>query len=501
MLAAAAVAYDRSYDSARDHILDFKERTKESIGVLTTDTGAPVSYKQASSTLNQPLILNAHFMESINHLVTKNIPERIVHAKGTGAFGTFTVTHDFTDVCMADFLSEVGKQTKIAVRFSTTTGEKGTSDLKRDVRGFAVKFYTNHGNLDLVGINIPMYFYKDPHNFRSSVQGRRRNPSSNLMDIHTSWDFLSLLPESLNTFLTVFSDRSTPVSYSNMRGHAIHTYQVFNKYGESHYCRFHFEPTAGFKTLTAQEANKLSSADPDYLTRDMYRLIADGDYPCWTLNAQVLNMTDVDKMGPDAFDATKQISQKLFPPVPIGEFCLNRNAKNFYAEIEQMAFCPGNVVKGILGAPDKLYEARVLAYRAAQVHRLGGNFNKIPVNCPFQTRTLTYNRDGVSPVGDNEGDAPNYYPNSFNGPEPYSPEFEPSLIQIEETKADNFEQSRELYAEDMTEDERVRLVNNLVESLAEVTDIVRVSLLKTFGKIHPDLRQRVAQGLNMTTCD
>ncbi|XP_045764339.1 catalase-like [Maniola jurtina] len=493
---SAVVTETEQWDPAGDQTLLFKNKTNGPIGMLTTSGGAPVSYEDATNTLNTPLIHNEFFMDTITHRVRENIPPRPVHAKGTGAFGYFEVTHDISHVCKAAFLKKIGTKTPVAVRFSTGEGERGSSDLNRDSRGFAVKFYTEEGNLDLLGFHTPVYPYKDPLNAGTRWHGTKRNPASNLYDFNTYWDVVTLIPEMINFYLLLYSDGGIPASYRNMPGYPIHTYQVENENGDEHFVRFHILPDAGIKNLRSEEARNLSAIDPDYLRRDLYRAIGNGDFPSWTVSVQILSTADVNKVGSQVFDVTRTIPLKEFPLHPIGKIVVNRNAKNFFAEIEQLAFCPANLVPGILGAPDKLFEARRLAYRDSHLYRLGANVKKIPVNCPFQTKTFTYLRDGVPPVGNNEEDAPNYYPNSFNGPVPYMPKHKSALINIVEGKADNFDQAAEFYANELTNDERTRLIENLVLPLQNVHKFIQERAINIFTTIHPDLGNRLAQALN-----
>ncbi|CAH2267541.1 jg18559, partial [Pararge aegeria aegeria] len=429
MMAASAVAMEKkSSDPVADQLIKYKNSTPDPIGVLTTSSGAPVPHN-ATSTLNTPLLRNKWFLDSLIQLFRSRTPERLVHAKGTGAFGHFEATHDISHICSASFLKK-GKKTPVAVRFSTSAGQRGSTDLVMDARGFAIKFYTDEGNFDIPGFNTPMFSFKDPLHFHTSVQTARRNPATNVLDSNMSWDMFTKIPETLHIMILLFSGRGQPARYQNMPGFGIHTYQVTNVTGGIRHLRWHIEPNAGIKNLTPEKADNISITNPDFLTTDLYQAISNGKYPSWTVSVQVVNENDMKKNASIICDPTKVLSKDKYPLQPIGQMTLNRNPKNFFAEIEQLAFCPGNLVPGIDGAPDKLFESRLLAYRDAHNYRLGANFNKIPVNCPFQVNALTYNRDGVPPVGDNEGGAPNYYPNSFNGPEPYTPKHYSPLITI-----------------------------------------------------------------------
>lgn len=465
------------------------------VGVMRTSAGAPIEYEEATNTLNSRLIFNEYFMDTMTHLTRERIPERLVHAKAGGAFGYFEVTHDISDICKAKVFSRVGKKTPIAARFSPVVVERGGIDTSRDARGYALKFYTEDGNFDIVGFDTPMYVYKDPLLFPTFVRAQKRNPATNLIDGNMLWDFLTLRPESLHMFLLVFGDRGIPDGYRHMPGFGIHTYEVANEKGDKHFIRFHFYPDAGMKYLRSKEGMKIAGVDPDYATRDLYNAIGNGEFPSWTASIQVLSMEDVKKAGFDVFDVTKVLPLDRYPLRPLGKFVLNKNPKNYFAEIEQLAFSPANLVPGILGSPDKVFEARRFAYRDAQLYRLGTNFNKIPVNCPIHATVLTYNRDGKPPVKDNEKDIPNYYPNSYNGPEPYKDKKRVELIEIYQDEPNNFAQARELYVNEMTKHERNRLVENILYSIGPVAKFLQDRAVKLFTIIHPDLGSRIEQGL------
>ncbi|CAH3986897.1 unnamed protein product [Pieris brassicae] len=481
-------------DPAANQLIMFKERTTGPIGIMTTSAGGPIEHKD-TNTLNSRLIFNEFFMESVTHTVRERIPERVVHAVAGGAFGYFEVTHDITHICKAKLFSKVGKKTPVAARFSPVVVERGGSDTSRDARGFAVKFYTEEGNFDIVGFNTPMFLYKDPVIFPTFVHSLKKNPASNLFDANSFWDFLTLQPETFHMFLLVFGDRGIPDGYHHMPGFGIHTFEVVNEHGTKYFVRFHFIPDAGIKNLRSEEAKKISAEDADYNTRLLYRSIANGDFPSWTVSLQILSLEDVKNARIDVFDVTKVLPLDEYPLTPVGKMVLNKNAVNYFAEIEQLAFSPGNLVPGILGGPDKLFEGRRLAYREAQHYRLGANFNKIPVNCPIQSKVFEYNRDGRPPLKDNGQDIPNYYPNSFNGPVPYKDHKRVELLHIFEEDPNNFDQARELYTNEMTTEERRRLVENVLYRLAPAAKFLQERAVKIFYIIHPDLGSKIEQGL------
>ncbi|XP_028166790.1 catalase-like [Ostrinia furnacalis] len=494
VLVVVAVIANAQYDPAQQIIM-FKQNTKGPIGIMTTSFGAPVEYTDARITLNRNLIHNKYFMDTLTHLVRERIPERVVHAKGAGAFGYFEVTNDITDVCNAKLFSTVGKKTPVATRFSLVVAERGGVDTSRDVRGFAIKFYTEDGNFDIVGLDTPVFANKDPVLFTSFARAQKRNPATNLQDGNMLWDYITLNPETLHIFMSVFSDRGIPDGFRRMPGFGIHTYEVLNKHNVKHFIRFHFTPDAGIKNLFTEDARKIAAEDPDYATRDLYRAIGNGEYPSWTMGIQVLTLNDVKKAGFDVFDVTKVLPLDKYPLRPVGKLVLNKNPINYFAEIEQLAFCPGNLVPGILGAPDKVFEARSFSYRDAQYYRLGANFNKIHVNCPIQSAVYAYNRDGDPPTKENGRDSPNYYPNSFNGAVPYASKWRVDLVDIYQDAPNNFAQITEMYVNELSKEERSRLVQNILYSLGPVAGFLQERAVKLFTIIHPDLGMRIEQGL------
>ncbi|XP_075971174.1 catalase-like [Anticarsia gemmatalis] len=489
-----AVMAEAKNDPVRDQIALFKNSTMGPIGIMTTAAGAPID-NDDTVTLNKRLLYNEYFLDSLTHLVRERMPERIVHAKAGGAFGYFEVTHDITNICKAKLFSKVGKRTPIAARFSPVIVSKGGVDTARDARGFAIKFYTEDGNFDIAGFNTPMYVYKDPIHFATFVRVIKGNPATNIFDPTMFWDFVTLRPESLHMFLLVFGDRGIPDGYRHMPGFGIHTYQVVNKHGQKHFVRFHFQPDLGIKNLRSEEAARLSALDPNYAIRDLYVAIGNGKFPSWTVYIQVLTYEDCKNAGFDVFDVTKILPLDRYPLRKLGRIVLNKNPRNYFAEIEQLAYCPGNLVPGIPGAPDKVFEARVLAYRDAQYYRLGGNFFKIPVNCPIRSKPLTYNRDGQPPVLDNMKDIPNYYPNSFNGPVPYKEKNRVEVIEVYQDEANNYEQARDLYVNEFSTEERSRAIENILYTLKTVPKPIQDRTVKMFTRIHPDLGNRIREGL------
>jgi catalase len=385
---------------------------------LTTASGIPVADNQNSISAGPrgPLLLqDFHLIEKLQHFNRERIPERVVHAKGSGAYGTFTVTHDITGLTKAKLFAAVGQQTETFVRFSTVGGERGSADTERDPRGFAVRFYTEEGNWDLAGNNTPMFFIKDPIKFPDFVHTQKRDPQTNLKSATMMWDFWSRAPESLHQVTMLFSDRGTPDGYRHMDGFGSHTYSLINAAGKRVWVKWHFKTKQGIRNLSAAEAQRLAGADPDYAQRDLFDAISRGDFPQWDVFMQV--MSDEQRVaweartGWNAFDLTKVWPHAHFPRIPVGVLELNRNPQNYHAEVEQAAFSPANVVPGLGYSPDKMLQARLFAYHDAQLYRVGTNHQHLPVNrprCPFHHQQ----RDGAmagTGADNNGGAAPNYH--------------------------------------------------------------------------------------------
>ena len=340
----------------------------------------------------------------------------MVHAKGAGAHGFFEVTADMSKYCKAAFLNKVGKRTPLFLRFSTVAGERGAADTDRDPRGFAVKFYTEEGNFDMVGNNTPVFFIRDPMKFPDFIHSQKKTAQTNLRDPNAMWDFWSLVPESIHQITILFSDRGTPDGYRHMNGYSSHTYKWINAAGETHYIKLHFKTEQGIKNFTADEAAELAKKDPDYATRDLFDQIEKGNHPSWRVCVQVMPAADAAKYKWNIFDVTKIWPQSDYPLIQFGRMTLNRNPQNYFAEVEQSAFAPTHTVPGIEPSEDKMLQGRLFSYPDTHRHRLGANYTQIPINCPYRARTHHYQRDGPMTVNGNHGPGPNYEPNSFNGP-------------------------------------------------------------------------------------
>jgi len=388
-----------------------KEKKKK----LTTAAGAPVVDNQNVITAGPrgPMLMqDVWFLEKMANFDREVIPERRMHAKGSGAFGNFTVTHDITRYTKAKIFSAIGKKTDVFARFSTVAGERGAADAERDIRGFAIKFYTEEGNWDLVGNNTPVFFLRDPLKFPDLNHVVKRDPRTNLRSPKNNWDFWTLLPEALHQVTITMSDRGIPLSYRHMHGFGSHTFSMINAKNERFWVKFHFHTHQGIKNLTDQEAEALIGKDRESHQRDLLESIDRGDFPRWTMFIQVMPEKDAAKMSYNPFDLTKVWFKKDFPLIEVGILELNRNPENYFADVEQAAFNPANVVPGIGFSPDKMLQARLFSYGDAQRYRLGVNLHQIPVNasrCPFHS----YHRDGAIRADGNYGSTLSYEPNSY----------------------------------------------------------------------------------------
>jgi catalase len=382
---------------------------------LTTNAGAPVPDNQNVLTAGPrgPMLLqDVWFLEKLAHFDREVIPERRMHAKGSGAYGTFTVTHDVTRYTKAKIFSKKGKKTDLFARFSTVAGERGAADAERDIRGFALKFYTEEGNWDLVGNNTPVFFLKDPLKFPDLNKAVKRDPRTNLRSALNNWDFWTSLPEALHQVTITMSDRGIPYSYRHMNGYGSHTYSLINAKGERFWVKFHFKTQQGIKNLTDQEAEAIVGKDRESHQRDLFDSIAKGDFPKWSVKIQVVPEKDAAKFPFNPFDLTKVWPHKDYPLIDVGVMELNKNPENYFAEVEQAAFNPANIVPGIGFSPDKMLQGRLFSYGDAQRYRLGVNHQLIPVNRP-RCPVHSYHRDGAMRVDDNYGGTLAYEPNSY----------------------------------------------------------------------------------------
>jgi len=477
---------------------------------LTTASGRPYYEFENSMTVGSqgPILLQDYFLhEDMAHFNRERIPERVVHAKGTGAFGTFTVTNDITQYTKAKIFSEIGKQTKMFVRFSLVAGEKGSADSERDPRGFALKFYTEDGNWDLVGNNTPVFFIKDPKKFSHFIHSQKRDPKTNCKSPTMIWDFWSLNPESLHQVLIVMSDRGTPFSYRNMHGFGSHTFSMINKNNEHVWVKFHFKTLQGIINFNGKEANEMRGIDPDHAQRDLVEAIEREDFPIWALKIQVMNNEQQKKYKYNPFDVTKVWSHKDFPLIDVGTMELNKIPENYFLDVEQAAFAPAHVVDGIGYSPDKLLQGRLLSYPDAHRYRLGVNYEHIPVNkCPYMI--ANYQRDGSTQMGDNGGANSNYRPNSFDDIVTDENYKEPAMtlesniaawFDRNENDDDHYSQPGILFRNVMNDQDRKNLVSNIVCSMSgicgEQKDQIINRQLCHFFRVDAQLGMAVAKEL------
>ena len=479
---------------------------------LTTASGRPYNEPDNSMSVGNrgPILLQDYFLhEDMAHFNRERIPERVVHAKGTGAFGTFTVTDDITQYTKARLFSEIGKQTPLFARFSLVGGEKGSADSERDPRGFAFKFYTEDGNWDLVGNNTPVFFIKDPKKFSHFIHTQKRDPKTNCKNPTMMWDFWSLNPESFHQLLILMSDRGTPFSYRNMNGFGSHTFSLINKNNERVWVKFHFKTLQGIKNFTDGEAIKMRGTDPDHAQRDLVEAIEKKDFPKWNLMIQVMTLDEAKNFKYNPFDITKVWSQKDFPLIRAGVMELNKIPENYFRDVEQSGFAPANVVDGIGYSPDKLLQGRLLSYPDAQRYRLGVNYEQIPVNkCPYGVSN--YQRDGLMQVGENGGSNANYQPNSFDDIV-VDDDYRELAIQLEsnigdwfdrnENDNDHYTQPGILYRDVMKEQDRKNLSSNIVNSMSSISgnkkgEIINRALCHFF-RVDIKLGMSLAKGLGV----
>ncbi|MGW9210751.1 catalase [Embleya sp. NPDC055664] len=451
---------------------------------LTTESGAPVADNQNSQTAGPggPLLIqDQYLLEKLARFNRERIPERVVHARGSGAYGRFEVTADVSRFTKAHFLAEPGRRTEVFARFSTVAGNLGAADAVRDPRGFAVKFYTEEGNYDLVGNNTPIFFIKDPLKFPDFIHTQKRDPYTGSQEADNVWDFWSHSPEAIHQVTWLFGDRGIPASYRHMDGFGSHTYQWVNAEGEAFWVKYHFKTDQGIRNLTAEAAAELAGADPDSHQRDLVNAIDAGVSPSWTLKVQIMPVAEAATYRFNPFDLTKVWSHADHPLIEVGRLTLDRNPDNVFAEVEQAAFNPANFVPGIGPSPDKMLQGRLFAYADAHRYRLGVNHTQLPVNAPHAATARNHGRDGYMATNPG-GRAKNYEPNSFGGPyESGAPLWastevsgptgtHPAPLHAQD---DDYVQAGDLYRL-MTADEQARLVANLAGFLAKVSrdDIV-----------------------------
>jgi len=475
---------------------------------LTTTAGAVVADNQNSVTAGPhgPLLVQDYqLIEKLAHQNRERIPERVVHAKGSGAYGTFEVTRNVKQYTCADFLSAVGKKTRVLARFSTVAGERGAADAERDVRGFALKFYTKQGNWDMVGNNTPIFFVRDPLKFPDFIHTQKRHPQTHLRNPTAVWDFWSLSPESLHQITILFSDRGLPCNYRQMNGYGSHTYSMYNKKGERFWVKFHFKSMQGHAHYTNAEAAKIIGQSRETAQEDLFGSIAARRYPKWRFCLQVMPELDAEKYerhtGHNPFDLTKVWSHKDYPLIEVGVLTLNENPQNYFAEIEQSSFSPSNIVPGISFSPDKMLQARIFAYADAHRYRVGTHYENLPVNRPAATADH-YHLDGQMRFDAPSGTDAYYEPNSMDGPVD-NPALKEPPMKLDATTIDRFDhrQGNDDYsqASDLfhmfNKKQKARLFSNIADSMEGVPAKIIKRQLKHFSKVDAAYGQGVADAL------
>jgi catalase len=476
----------------------------------TTDSGNPAASDEFSLTAgpNGPTLLQDHYLvQKLQHFNRERIPERVVHAKGHGAHGFFEVTEDVSQWTSAAFLSEVGKRTPMFARFSTVAGELGSADTVRDPRGFALKFYTEEGNYDLVGNNTPTFFVRDAMKFEDFIHSQKRMADTGLRSNDAQWDFWTLSPESAHQVTILMSDRGTPRTLRHMNGYGSHTYSWMNAGGERFWVKYHFKTVQGIETFSLAEADAMLSQDGDFHRRDLYEAIAAGNAPEWRLEMQIMPFEDAADYRFNPFDLTKVWPHADYPPITIGRMVLDRNPENHFAEVEQAGFAPARLVPGIGLSPDRMLMGRVFSYHDTHLHRIGPNYEQLPINAP-KCPVHSYNKDGAMTFRHN-GSQPVYAPNSYGGPQADpSAELPTWMVEAGElgryayekhADDDDFVQPGVLYRDVMSDTDRDHLVTNIVAHASDgVTDAIQRRVVGYWADVDPVLGARVAAGLGIS---
>jgi catalase len=476
-----------------------EEKTK----TLTTASGSPIADNQNSLTAGErgPVLLEDHqLIEKLAHFNRERIPERVVHAKGSGAFGTLKITHDITKYSKANLFSEIGKETPLLIRFSTVAGESGAADAERDVRGFAVKFYTEEGNWDVVGNNTPVFFIRDPQKFPDFIHSQKRDPKTNIRNATSQWDFWSLSPESLHQITILMSDRGLPKSYRTIQGFGSHTYSFINAANERFWVKFHFKTMQGVVNNTNDEAAELIGSDRESHQRDLFNSIENGDFPKWRFCVQIMTEEQAEQLDYNPFDLTKVWFYKDFPLIDVGIVELNRNPDNYFADIEQVALAPSNIVPGISFSPDKMLQARIFAYADAQRYRLGANHQHLPVNRP-KNEVANHQRAGAMRFDGNGGSELNYEPNSFGGAKEDKSFAEPPLKISGDAARYNHRDGNDDYSQAgklfniMSAEQQEILCGNIANAMHGIPQFIMDRQLEHFDRADPKYGASVRQML------
>ncbi len=470
---------------------------------LTTTAGCPIADNQNSLTVGprgEVLLQDYQLLEKLAHQNRERIPERVVHAKGSAAFGTFTVTHDITPYTKAKIFSAIGKETPVLLRFSTVAGEKGAADAERDVRGFALKFYTEEGNWDLVGNNTPVFFIRDPYKFPDFIHTQKRHPQTNLRSPTAMWDFWSLSPESLHQVTILFSDRGIPASYRHVNGYGSHTYSLINKDNQRIWVKFHFKTMQGIQCLTNEEAEKIIGKNRESAQEDLFHAIKNKDFPKWRCQIQVMTEAQAEKTTFNPFDLTKVWPHGEFPLIDVGILELNKNPENYFAEVEQASFSPSNMVPGISWSPDKVLQARIFSYADAHRYRIGTHYEMLPVNRP-RCPVAHYHLDGAMRFDAQNATDAYYEPNSFHGPKEDPHVKEPALNTQGNIDRFNHRENNDDYTQPgnlfrlMSAQEKARLMDNLAGAMRGIPQEIIERQIVHFTKADPAYGKGVADRL------
>ena len=471
---------------------------------MTTTGGNPIADNQNSLTAGErgPVLLQDYqLIQKLAHQNRERIPERVVHAKGSGAFGVLEIIEDISKYTKAKVLQK-GEKTKLLLRFSTVAGERGAADAERDVRGFALKFYTKEGNWDLVGNNTPVFFVRDAYKFPDFIHTQKRDPQTNLRSNTAMWDFWSLSPESLHQVTILMSDRGLPKSYRNVNGYGSHTYSLINSKNERFWVKFHFKTLQGIETLTNKEAEAIVGKDRESNQRDLFENIEKGNFPKWSFEIQIMSEEEAKKCSFNPFDLTKVWPHGDYPMIKVGTMTLNENPKNYFQQVEQASFSPSNIVPGISYSPDKMLQARIFSYPDAQRYRVGTHYEMLPVNRPI-VEVNTYNLDGSMNFDIKEPTKAFYEPNSFDGPVEDKSYLEPDLAVGDIAKRydhrvgnDDFSQPRALFLL-MSNSQKEQLFSNIKDAMAGVPRDIVDRQIALFEKVHPDYASGVKKALGI----
>ncbi|MCT7509107.1 catalase [Aliarcobacter cryaerophilus] len=471
---------------------------------MTTTGGNPIADNQNSLTAGErgPVLLQDYqLIQKLAHQNRERIPERVVHAKGSGAFGVLEITEDISKYTKAKVLQK-GEKTKLLLRFSTVAGERGAADAERDVRGFALKFYTKEGNWDLVGNNTPVFFVRDAYKFPDFIHTQKRDPQTNLRSNTAMWDFWSLSPESIHQVTILMSDRGLPKSYRNINGYGSHTYSLINSKNERFWVKFHFKTLQGIETLTNKEAEAIVGKDRESNQRDLFENIEKGNFPKWSFEIQIMSEEEAKKCSFNPFDLTKVWPHGDYPMIKVGTMTLNENPKNYFQQVEQASFSPSNIVPGISYSPDKMLQARIFSYPDAQRYRVGTHYEMLPVNRPI-VEVNTYNLDGSMNFDIKEPTKAFYEPNSFDGPVEDKSYLEPDLDVGDIAKRydhrvgnDDFSQPRALFLL-MSNSQKEQLFSNIKDAMAGVPRDIVDRQIALFEKVHPDYAAGVKKALGI----